>query len=467
MATTPKHYFQEANFALKGLTILRSLKEEDQVLCLFEQFLEEVLKDKKSIEAVFEKYHQLLGKLMEHSLTTPFSPTGNLWQDYLLDRLLLFEEQLVFQLALKGAKGLARPVTTALEKDLRALGFLFGLNAEKLKLEVEAACQKGARQGINPDWQFSTWGNNRVNLPNFYLNKENVDSALGLKLRFYEDQDDWGRQLEVLAQHYRESGIGDFGLYHAFRFQKNGSDCFLKPISDPDPIRLSDLVGYEKQKEQVIRNTMQFMNGFPANNLLFYGDRGTGKSSTIKSLVHEFGKKGLRMIEMTKRDLKDLPFVLDAIRYRNHRFIIFIDDLSFEEGEDDYKHLKAVLEGSLEAKPKHVLIYATSNRRHLIKEKFSDRDWTGDEEVRAQDTLQEKLSLGDRFGMTITFTTPDQEQYLQIVEGLARLERIGVESEILREKALKWALWHNGRSGRTARQFIDDLTGRMGMKNGS
>ncbi|MFA5536522.1 MAG: DUF815 domain-containing protein, partial [Bacillota bacterium] len=276
MAATSRNYFYEANLALKRLTILRGLRETDQVLGLFEQFIEGVSNGQQPIETVFENYHQLLGKILEHSLTTPFPSTGNPWQDYLLDRLLLCEEHFVFQLALEGVSGLAKPIIEELKTDLGALKLLFDLSSEGLKSGVETAYQGEAWQQICSHWQFSAWGNNLPNLPD--RGDKNIDPVLRLKLKFYQHQNDWDQQLEVLAQHYREFGIGDFGLYHAFRFQKNGSAGCLKPIPDPDPIRLSDLVGYEKQKEQVIRNTTQFMKGFPANNLLFYGDRGTGKS---------------------------------------------------------------------------------------------------------------------------------------------------------------------------------------------
>lgn len=464
MATTIKCDFREIDLALKRLTIFRSLREEDPVIVLFEELLEGILAENESKELIFDKYHQLLGKILEQSLVTAFPSTGNPWQDYLLDRLLLLEKSFVFQLAIKGVPNLAKPIADEIKKDLLSMQALFNLGAKELESGIKNCLGRESWEQISPYWQFTSWGNKEVG--ESFLAGKISDPILELKLKLYEKHIGWDKHLEMLAKHYKKFGIGKFGIYHAFRFQKNNGEGILKPIPLPDPIKLADLIGYQKQREQVVRNTTQFICGFPANNLLLYGDRGTGKSSTIKALVHEFGPKGLRMIEMTKLDLKELPTVLDAIRHRNHRFIIFIDDLSFEEGEDDFKHLKAVLEGSLEMRPEQVLIYATSNRRHLIKERFSDREWTGDEEVRVQDTLQEKLSLGDRFGMTITFTSPDQDQYLEIVEGLAKQEGLDIELELLREKALKWALWHNGRSGRTARQFVDDLIGRMGMKNG-
>lgn len=242
------------------------------------------------------------------------------------------------------------------------------------------------------------------------------------------------------------------------RRQKGG---YLAGIPNPDPIRLENLIGYEEQRTEVVRNTQQFVKGYPANNMLLYGDRGTGKSSTIKALIHKFGVNGLRLIQVSKDSLADLPDILEVIRERPYRFIIFIDDLSFEEYETEYKYLKAVLEGNLEAKPDNVVIYATSNRRHLVKEFLSDVEKTG--EIRAQDTVQEKLSLSDRFGITVIFPTPDQETYLKIVEGLAEQKKLNIEKDKLRKLALQWEIWHNERSGRTAKQFIDDLQGKLGL----
>ena len=233
------------------------------------------------------------------------------------------------------------------------------------------------------------------------------------------------------------------------------------------------------------RNTMQFLAGFPANNVLLYGDRGTGKSSSVKALLNEGspggedgggggGRSGadagsrvrwsaLRLIEVPKARLADFPIIVSLLRGRPQRFILFVDDLSFEEGETQYKELKAMLEGGLEARPSNVVVYATSNRRHLVREHFSDRASPNSDEVHARDTQQEKLSFADRFGLTITFPTPDQAKYLQIVEGLARRQGLPISPAALRARAIEWAAWHNGRSGRTARQFVDHLTGELGL----
>lgn len=279
--------------------------------------------------------------------------------------------------------------------------------------------------------------------------------------------DDWAALLPRLAEHYARHGTGIFAGFVAFRWVREPNVAAergrLVGIDRPDPVRLADLVGYESERRLLVQNTEQFLAGLPANNALLYGDRGTGKSSTVKALVHAYAARGLRMIEVSKGGLDDFPAILHHIRGRQERFILFLDDLSFEEHETHYKDLKAVLEGSLEAKPENVLLYATSNRRHLIKERFGDRSSSSGDEIHAQDTMQEKLSLSDRFGIALTFLEPDQDQYLAIVEATAARCGVAMGRDELRRRALQWASWHNGRSGRTARQFVDQIVGEQGL----
>jgi predicted AAA+ superfamily ATPase len=226
-------------------------------------------------------------------------------------------------------------------------------------------------------------------------------------------------------------------------------------------------MGYEAERARVIENTLQFLKGFPANNALFYGDRGTGKSSTVKALLNEYYSQGLRMIEVPKTYLTDFPLIISLLKNRPEKFIIFVDDLAFEESGENYNALKAVLEGGLENRPNNVLIYATSNRRHLVKESFKDRAGlqsnNQDDEVRAADNIQEKLSLSDRFGITVTFAAPSQNKYLQIVEGIAEKRNLKFDKEKLYQEALKWQMRYNGRSPRTAKQFIDWVEGSQGL----
>ena len=261
---------------------------------------------------------------------------------------------------------------------------------------------------------------------------------------------------DTLTQFYGEYGVGKFGLHKAFRVARADGLVRIEPVSKTAHVCLSDLVGYELAKKKLIENTEAFVNGKKANNCLLYGDAGTGKSTCIKVLANEYYSKGLRIIEVYKHQFQDLNEVVAQIKNRNYKFIIYMDDLSFEEFEIEYKYLKAVIEGGLEKKPDNVLIYATSNRRHLIRENFKDRE-ERDEDLHINDTVQEKLSLSSRFGVTIYFGSPDMKQFQEIVRRLAEKEGIEIPEQELLTKANQWELSHGGLSGRTAQQFIDHI----------
>ena len=261
---------------------------------------------------------------------------------------------------------------------------------------------------------------------------------------------------DTLTQFYGEYGVGKFGLHKAFRVARADGLVRIEPVSKTAHVCLSDLVGYELAKKKLIENTEAFVNGKKANNCLLYGDAGTGKSTCIKALANEYYSKGLRIIEVYKHQFQDLNEVVAQIKNRNYKFIIYMDDLSFEEFEIEYKYLKAVIEGGLEKKPDNVLIYATSNRRHLIRENFRDRE-ERDEDLHINDTVQEKLSLSARFGVTIYFGAPDMKQFQEIVRRLAEKEEIELPEQELLAKANQWELSHGGLSGRTAQQFIDHI----------
>ncbi len=262
---------------------------------------------------------------------------------------------------------------------------------------------------------------------------------------------------DSLTQFYREYGVGRFGLHKAFRVSHGTDDeVNIVPILNIAHVKLDDLVGYDIAKQKLIENTEAFVSGRRANNCLLYGDAGTGKSSSIKAIANMYYDRGLRIIEIYKHQFKDLNDVIAQIKNRNYKFIIYMDDLSFEEFEVEYKYLKAVIEGGLEKKPKNVLIYATSNRRHLVNERFSDRD----DALHKSDTMQEKLSLVSRFGCTIYFGLPEKKEYQEIVLELAGREGIDMDRDELLLEANKWEVAHGGRSGRCARQFIDYLLGR-------
>ena len=265
----------------------------------------------------------------------------------------------------------------------------------------------------------------------------------------------------LVTDYYRQYGYGMFAANRAFRIRREaaGAVSFL-PISNVDRVMLGDLLGYEQQKRELRRNTEAFLAGKPANNVLLYGDAGTGKSTSVKALINEYYDRGLRMIEIYKHQFQDLSAVLAAIKNRNYRFIIYIDDLSFEENEVEYKFLKAVIEGGVETRPDNVLIYATSNRRHLIRETWNDRtDMEHHGDIHRSDTVEEKLSLASRFGVAINYNVPTPREFQEIVKALAQRRGIQMDERELLAKANTWEVRHSGFSGRTAQQFVDYLGG--------
>lgn len=263
----------------------------------------------------------------------------------------------------------------------------------------------------------------------------------------------------TMTQFYKEFGVGKFGLHKAFRIEHTEAGADIVPITKIAHVHLDDLVGYEIAKKKLIENTEAFVKGKKANNCLLFGDAGTGKSTSIKAILNQYYDQGLRMIEVYKHQFQDLNDVIAQIKNRNYKFIIYMDDLSFEEFEIEYKYLKAVIEGGLEKKPDNILIYATSNRRHLVRETFRDKS-DRDEELHTNDTVQEKLSLVARFGVTIYFGGPSKKEFQQIVKTLAEKNQIKMPEEELLLEANKWELSHGGLSGRTAQQFIDYLLGK-------
>ncbi|MDF2874670.1 MAG: hypothetical protein K0R22_1353 [Sporomusa sp.] len=260
----------------------------------------------------------------------------------------------------------------------------------------------------------------------------------------------------ALSQYYNCYGCGRLAGYGAFKWDSERRE--LVGIEHTDPVQLGDIVGYEYQKTELMRNTEAFMCGKPANNVLLVGARGTGKSSSVKAVVNRYFDQGLRIIEISKADFKQIPEIMTVLRQWGKKFILFIDDLSFEEYEAEYKILKSLIDGGVEVRPDNVLIYATSNRRNLIKETWDDREGN---ELHRQDTVNEKISLADRFGVTLFYTLPNQEEYFKIVEEIARKNSIGLTSAELRSEALRWEMSHSGRSGRIAKQFIDYLGGNI------
>ena len=263
------------------------------------------------------------------------------------------------------------------------------------------------------------------------------------------------REVDLIADafinHYKKFGYGDIADYRAFRFDEVTKN--LIGIKHFEKIRLDDLIGYAHQKELLTKNTAAFISRKPANNVLLVGARGTGKSSSVKALVNENYAKGLRLVQLTKPQLKHLPEVMETLRnFAGKRFIIFLDDLSFEESEAEYKYLKSSIEGGVESLPQNVLIYATSNRRHLIREKDFDDRYN-------DDSVNETISLSDRFGLIVNYYPPSQNEYLEIIRHMLKKSGIELDAETLRIEGLRWEMSHSGRNGRTAQQFVKNYLG--------
>lgn len=384
------------------------------------------------------------------------SASGNAWQEYLLQLILIDENLFSRQAEILSLTQIPQPIRRMASGDLQLLQNLAGISGEKIRKLLVQRLGKTITEDSLPDWEGIGIGESRSE----HDSLGSVRDALA---------QDWGGSLETLSEYYRKKGVGIYGQYHALRWVKgNGVEGRLVGVRNVDSIKITQLYEYEREQAKVMQNTEQFLAGYPANNVLLYGDRGTGKSSTVKALLNMYGKKGLRLVEVQKQDLEDFPIIIAQLAERPQRFILFIDDLSFTQDEGQYRELKALLEGGLETKPNNVIVYATSNRRHLVQESFSDKAITGydveNEEVRFMDTIQEKLSLADRFGITVTFVAPDQKRYLTIVQKMAQERGLKVDTDELSERALKWELNNNSRSARTARQFIDYLEGQLALE---
>lgn len=370
---------------------------------------------------------------------------GDAWQTHLIARLLEDDNPFSHKAERAPWHALGPALVAQVRTDLAALAVCHERGGTAL---FEAAARLTGRPAVS-------WDGFRP-----FDGAAAAPARLRIMRRLHASRE-WPVLAQDLAAYFASAGVGLFGRYRAFRWVHDEGAGRLEGVAVPDPVRLADLVDYELEREPVVENTRQFVAGGPANNVLLYGDRGTGKSSTIKALANEYAGSGLRLVEVAKDRLGDYPRILALLRGRRERFILFVDDLSFDEHETQYKALKAVLEGGVEARPDNVVLYATSNRRRLVVERFADRQAAGgpEDEVNPQEAAEEKLSLADRFGIHAPFLVPDQERYLHVVEGLASQFGLDVPREELHRRAIVWAQWHNGRSCRAARQFIDALRG--------
>lgn len=382
-------------------------------------------------------------------ISTLYGFDKNLWHNYLAFLLSMTENPFTIVSEKVGIN--EGTVNKFARNDFSIIKKLFDYDFSKIEKELEIDC-------------FTIITNyNAVVKSEQIFNKNISEKVQQLSYAIEQTKDD--KELyQIVTDFYKAYGVGEFGLNKAFRISTDEKSGILSPITTTSDMVLDDLVGYESQKKELMLNTEAFVEGRKANNVLLYGDAGTGKSASIKAILNQYYDRGLRMIEIYKHEFKELPKVISAIKNRNYRFIIYMDDLSFEEFEIEYKYLKAIIEGGLETKPENVLIYATSNRRHLIRETWSDRSDMSQDVLHRSDTVNEKLSLSERFGVKIGYYNPLRKEYFNIVTTLARRHpEIKLKDEELTSAASKWEISHDGMSGRTAQQFIDSLLGAIDL----
>ena len=427
------------------LVLYRNLGENSILMKLsgiFEDFDRGDCPNAELVARIYDQIKRLL------DLATDYGFDTNLWHNYLAFILITNENSFSMTSEKVGAND--GTVNYFAKNDFKIFKKLFDFDFSEIEEALDIDC-------------FTIVNNYKAIGKKERMYNKNVSTKVQDISRAIEGAKDENDIFKIVTDFYKAYGVGMFGLNKAFRIvHPTNGDMQFVPINNTEDVRLDDLIGYEIQKQKIVENTEAFVAGRKANNALLFGDSGTGKSTTIKAIINEYYDQGLRMIEIYKHQFQDLSQVISQIKNRNYRFIIYMDDLSFEEFETEYKYLKAVIEGGLEIKPDNVLIYATSNRRNLIRETWTDRtDLENNNGMHKSDTMQEKLSLVNRFGVTINYSKPSQKEYFQIVVGLAEKNGIHMTEEELCAEANKWELSHGGISGRTAQQFINYLAGKQ------
>lgn len=416
---------------------------EDTILMKMSDIFKKFDRDEETPDKLISDIYEQIKRILE--VATDYGFDKNLWHNYLTFYLITNENP--FSLTCEKVGANDGSVNEFAKNDFKVFMNLFNYDFRP----IEAAL------GINC---FSLISDYKAIVKKELMYNKNVSEkvqALSLKLETAKDENEF---FNYVTDFYKAYGVGMFGLNKAFRGIGGDNGVTFTPINNMDKVMLDDLIGYEIQKKKLVENTEAFVQGRKANNALLFGDSGTGKSTSIKAIVNEYYDQGLRMIEIYKHQFKDLSNVIASIKNRNYKFIIYMDDLSFEEFEIEYKFLKAVIEGGVETKPDNILIYATSNRRHLIKETWNDRnDMESNNGLHRSDTIEEKLSLVNRFGCQISYSKPSQKEFFDIVIGLARKNNVKMTDEELMAEANKWELSHGGISGRTAQQFINYCLG--------
>ena len=411
---------------LNKIRLFNNIKNNEVIIKAIE-LIELLDKNTNEVSEFENKYFQLQNSLIQEFYSEDYY--SDLWKGYIVKQLA----------------GSFNPFSFSCEKD----GNIDGLS------KIAVIDLQIIKEIYNINW---TEIGNKFSDPNpvFLLdgessNRKTIHNALS--------KDKIEDTVTNISKYYSTKGCGLFEEYEAFRWN-NG----LAGINSYDTIEFEDLKGYKTQKKTLIENTEFLMNGLKANNVLLYGDRGTGKSSSVKALLNRYKDKKLKIVEVTKEQFFEFGRILDLVKDRGYKFLIFIDDLSFEDFEIEYKHFKAVLEGGLEVRPENVVIYVTTNRRNLIKENWKDQMNASGDEIHISDSVQEKLSLADRFGLTITYPAPDKELFLEIVKQKTIEAGVSIKEEILFEEALIWEMRNHGRSGRTAAQFTDYIVSKYNQE---
>ncbi|HHV64259.1 MAG TPA: DUF815 domain-containing protein [Peptococcaceae bacterium] len=454
---------RKIKLALAGLVYFDDILK-DEIGANFCLLLDQLTAKEIKCEDIYIQYQKFYKSLL-----------GLTWSEYLVNLLFKSQNAFTVQAAAQGLEGVDSLMQEHVASDLKIFQDLAKITAQdilalvakrfvKEMTEIDKEIFSAELSPENwPVWQVTPIKAKTANTGNKKEFMSATEWLETVRREFYERfvaAENWTENVSLLADYYHWVGFGIFARYAAFNVQEHGQ--WLEGIAKNDPIRIDNLICQEREQAIVLRNTEAFLQGYPANNIILYGNRGTGKSSLVKALLNEYISRGLRLVQLPKNRINLFPGLIAKLAKIPLKFIIFIDDLSFNEEENDYKNLKSLLEGGVESRPANVLVYATSNRKHLIRESFAGRRT---DDVHAQDTMEEKLSLADRFGITVTFLSPDQETFLKIVEGLAVQNGITLEKEELRKRALQWVLMHNGRSGRTARQFINHLLAEHHMSS--
>ncbi len=429
---------------ISRLIVYKNIDEPifNEITKLFNKFENDNPNKDELINDIYTQINNLL------KLATDYGFNKNLWHNYLAYLLATTENPFTILSEKIGEKN--GSVNELVKQDLEIFLELFNYDFSEIENLLDINC-------------FSIITNYTAVVKKEQLYNNDVSFKVQELSQQIEEVKNVDEMFNVITSFYKKYGVGKYGLNRAFQLSHDEKSDFIIPITSLDDVTLDDLVGYELQKEKLLHNTKSFLAGKKANNVLLYGDAGTGKSTSINALLNQFYPQGLRMIEVYKHETKYLPKIINEIKNRNYKFILYMDDLSFEESESEYKYLKALIEGGLETKPDNVLIYASSNRRHLIKETWNERvNTSSDEELYHSDTIREKLSLVDRFGVTIGYYKPSVKEYFEIVKTIARrYPEITLSDEELEDEANKWLRTHGGQSGRTAEQLVYHLLGNF------